>query len=142
MTKAQIWVAVFVAAFIILFLLQTLTKPDKETIAPPMMEDYSSAAGEEAQTGELTGLDLMRQTGCLNCHGANLDGSTMGPALTGIKSHYTKDQLIAYLKDPASFAENERIKEFKTRFQGTRMPAYNNKPAAELNTIADYLLAR
>jgi mono/diheme cytochrome c family protein len=78
MTKPQIWVATFLFLFIVLFLLGRLTKKEEP------MKDFSgmnNAPMSEQTTSELTGDKLFQTFGCVNCHGADLAGTNMAPAL-------------------------------------------------------------
>jgi len=69
MTKPQIWVAAFLAAFILLFMLGRLTKSSAE-------EQRMPGSNEMPQTGMSSGDvspgQLLGRLGCTNCHGQNL----------------------------------------------------------------------
>ena len=138
MTKPQIWVAVFLLLFIVLFLLNRLTKEEE------VMKDFSGMNNSEMseQTGaDLTGDKLIETFGCTNCHGVDLAGTNMGPSLKGLKEFWSsRDNLINYLRNPNSFMDSDRFKEYKIKYPNGIMPSYGNKDVKDLGKIADYLL--
>lgn len=139
MTKPQIWVATFLFLFIILFLIQKATKtnePEKDfsQIGTSMMQQESNE--------NLSGEQLMNNFGCLNCHGANLEGTPMGPALVNLKGLWNRDNLIDYLRNPDSFMSQKRFQEYREKYPNMIMPAYGNKDVKDLGKIADYLLSK
>jgi len=138
MTKPQIWVAAFLFLFIVLFLLGRLTKEDEP------MRDFSSMNNSpmgSQSTTELTGDKLIQTFGCTNCHGADLAGTNMGPSLKSIKDNWSsRDNLINYLRNPNSFMDKDRFKEYRAKYPNQIMPAFGNKNVKDLGKIADYLL--
>ena len=140
MTKPQIWVAVFLVLFIVLFMIGRLTK-EEET-----MKDFSgmndSPMGQQSSS-ELTGDKLIESFGCINCHGSNLAGTNMGPSLKGLKQFWSsRDNLINYLRNPNSFMDKDRFKEYRAKYPNGIMPSYGNKNVKDLGKIADYLLTQ
>lgn len=140
MTKPQIWVAVFLLLFIVLFLIGRLTK-EEET-----MKDLSgindSPMGQQSSS-ELTGDKLIESFGCINCHGSNLAGTNMGPSLKGLKQFWSnRDNLINYLRNPNSFMDKDRFREYKVKYPNGIMPSYGNKDVKDLGKIVDYLLTQ
>lgn len=139
MTKPQIWVAAFLFLFIVLFLIQKATKthePEKDfsQMGTTMMQQESNE--------NLTGAQLMNNFGCLNCHGSNLEGTAMGPALENLQQFWSRDNLINYLRNPNSYMSQKRFQEYKEKYPNMIMPAYGNKDVKDLGKIADYLLSR
>lgn len=138
MTKPQIWVAVFLLLFIVLFLLGRITQKEEP------IKDFSGMNNQsmgEQNTTELSGDKLVQSFGCINCHGADLAGTNMGPSLKGIKQYWSnRDNLINYLRNPNSFMDKDRFREYKQRFPNGIMPSYGNKDVKDLGKIADYLL--
>jgi cytochrome c553 len=140
MTKPQIWVAAFLLLFIVLFMIGRLTK--EEEVIKDFSEMNEPTMGEQT-TSELTGDKLIQTFGCVNCHGANLEGSNMGPSLIGLKEFWSsREDLINYLRNPNSFMDKDRFKEYKIKYPNGIMPSYNNKDVKDLGKIADYLLTR
>jgi|UniRef100_A0A832G6G6 mono/diheme cytochrome c family protein len=139
MTKPQIWVATFLFLFIILFLIQKATKtnePEKD------FSQMGTSMMQQESNENLSGAELMNNFGCLNCHGANLEGGPMGPALVNLKEYWSRDNLINYLRNPNSFMSQKRLKEYREKYPNMIMPAYGNKDVKDLGKIADYLLTK
>jgi len=138
MTNAQKWMAAFLGLFLILLILGRVTKKDDGTEAMSMQMMQQS----QQATQETDGLGLIKQTGCITCHGSNLQGTKMAPALAGLKEYWTRDKLINYLRNPSSFGSDERFVEYKSKFKNVVMPSYNNVDVKNLGKIADYLLTK
>jgi cytochrome c553 len=136
MTKAQIWVAIFLGVFVILFFAQRLLQND---VPAPAASSKISMGTEPAST-EATGESLIGELGCVNCHGNDLGGTAMGPSLHSLTSVYTKEQLVAYLQNPSSQAGSDRYKLMSQKFSGA-MPSFRNRDIHELEKIADVLLS-
>ncbi|WP_337865346.1 cytochrome c [Ignavibacterium sp.] len=139
MTKPQIWVAAFLFLFIILFLIQNATKthePEKD------FSQMGSSMMQQESNENLSGAQLMNNFGCLSCHGANLEGTAMGPALVNLKEFWSRDNLINYLRNPNSYMNQKRFQEYQEKYPNMIMPAYGNKDVKDLGKIADYLLSR
>jgi mono/diheme cytochrome c family protein len=140
MTKPQIWVAVFLVLFIVLFMIGRLTKEEETMKDLSGMND--SAMGQQSSE-ELTGDKLIQSFGCINCHGSNLAGTNMGPSLKGLKQFWSnRDNLINYLRNPNSFMDKDRFKEYKVKYPNGIMPSYGNKDVKDLGKIVDYLLTQ
>ncbi len=137
MTKPQIWITAILILFIALFLLARLTKKDE---VRQDLSGMNNVPMNEEPAVEIDGALLLKNFGCLNCHGADLEGSSMGPKLTGLSEFWNRDRLINYLRNPNSFMDSDRFKEFKKIFPNMIMPAYGNKDVKDLGKIADYLL--
>lgn len=137
MTKPQIWVAAFLALFIILFLLQRATKQE-EAESPNI--SMNTVPQSNMSSENVSGKDLIARIGCYNCHGSNLAGTSQGPSLIGIKEYWSRDQLINYLRNPNSFMSSDRFKKYKESFPNVIMPSYNNIDVKDLGKIAEYLL--
>ncbi len=133
MTKPQIWVAAFLALFIILFLLQKLTEKEKTPLKPNAV---MKSEPQKVETPE----ELMASLGCTTCHGADLTGTKNGPGLKNVKPFWTKDNLINYLRNPAANMKGKRFDEYKKRFPNFLMPPFGNVDVNKLGKIADYLL--
>ncbi len=139
MTKPQKWVAAFLLLFIVLFMIGRLTKEDEMPT-----RDFSGMSNSpmgQQSSAELTGDKLFQSFGCVNCHGSNLAGTNMGPSLIGLKQFWSsRDNLINYLRNPNSYMDKDRFKEYKARYPNGIMPSYGNKDVKDLGKIADYLL--
>ncbi len=141
MTKPQIWVAAFLGLFLILFLLSRITDQselhNKGTLNPQEM------MGQGQQSGKpLTPEEMTSSLGCVNCHGSDLTGTKMAPSLMQVKDNWTRQDLINYLRNPQSYMDSGRFKEFQKKYPGVIMPAFNNVDIKDLGKIADYLLSK
>ena len=139
MTKPQIWVAAFLAVFILLFILQKLTQ-EEET-----QRDLSSQLNNqmmEENTTELTAAQLTSNFGCTNCHGGNLQGTQLAPALTNLSQYWGKETLLNYLRNPNDFMGEARFKTYREKYPSQIMPPYGNKNIKDLGKIVDYLLSK
>ena len=139
MTKPQIWVAAFLAVFIILFMLQRLTK-EEET--PSDLSSQMNNQMTEESTNELTAEQLITNFGCTNCHGNDLAGTNLAPGLNNLSQYWGKESLLAYLRNPNNYMDEERFKEYREKYANQIMPPYGNKNIKDLGKIVDYLLSR
>jgi len=137
MTKPQIWVAAFLAAFLLLIIVQRLTK--KEEAPRNLSSQMNNGMTEETNT-DLTAEQLIKNFGCINCHGNDLSGTTMAPSLKGVKQYWGKESLLSYLRNPNEYMSTERFKDYKEKYPGQIMPSYGNKNIKDLGKIVDYLL--
>jgi mono/diheme cytochrome c family protein len=140
MTKPQIWVAAFLAAFILLFILQKATK--KEEAPTRDLSSQMNNQMSDENTTELTATQLISNFGCTNCHGGELQGTPMAPALTNLSSYWGKETLLNYLRNPNDFMDDARFQEYKQKYPNQIMPPYGNKNIKDLGKIVDYLLER
>ncbi len=137
MTKPQIWVAAFLALFILLFVLSRVTKENKTTI--------DSAIGSPNPQSNMTSQDLtaeqlINKLNCTTCHGTDIKGTKMGPSLYHVSEFWTRDNLINYLRNPTSFSDTKRFQDYTEKFPGMIMPTFGNINVKDLGKIADYLL--
>ncbi len=139
MTNAQKWVAAFLVLFIALFLINRFTK--KEEPAPQVPNGMLEQSSRQVNKG-VDGKTLVGRVGCTSCHGENLEGTKLAPSLAMVKSNWTRDGLINYLRNPSSFKGGERFDEYRTKYANVVMPSFNNIDVKDLGKIADYLLSR
>ena len=141
MTKPQIWVAAFLVVFILLFMLQKATQ--KEETHRDLSNQMNNQMMEENTTGsDLTAEQLISNFGCTNCHGGDLQGTPMAPALTNLSSYWGKESLLNYLRNPNDFMNQDRFIEYKEKYPNQIMPPYGNKNIKDLGKIVDYLLTQ
>jgi len=142
MTKPQIWVAAFLVVFILLFMLQKLTQKEEES-PRDLSGQMNNQMMEENSTGsDLTAEQLVSNFGCTNCHGGELQGTPMAPALTNLSQFWGKESLLNYLRNPNDFMNQERFIEYKEKYPNQIMPPYGNKNIKDLGKIVDYLLTK
>ena len=71
MTNAQKWVTAFLAVFIFLFVLSGLVKED-DIVVPENIQQYAESEDNQETAQDVSGLTLIKQNGCLSCHGQDL----------------------------------------------------------------------
>ncbi|OGU57497.1 MAG: hypothetical protein A2V66_12525 [Ignavibacteria bacterium RBG_13_36_8] len=136
MTNAQKWIAIFLGVFIVLFIIAKLTQSDDTDINTG--DNYSKT--ETEQPASQDGMLLLQNTGCLGCHGTDLQGTNLAPALAAVSENWNRDGLINYIRNPSSYSGGKRFEEYKKQFPNVVMPSYNNIDVKNLGKIADYLL--
>ena len=136
MTNAQKWVAAFLGLFLILFLIGRLTRKE-EAQTPTAIGQKSTQA-----SGDVDGLTMIKQIGCVSCHGDNLQGSKLAPQLVNLKQFWTRDALINYLRNPQSYSRDVRFDDYRAKYKNVIMPSYGNIDVKELGKMAEYLLTR
>jgi cytochrome c2 len=139
MTKPQIWVAAFLAAFILLFILQKATKKEE---APHNLSSQMNNQMSEENNTELNAAQLISNFGCTNCHGGDLGGTKLAPALKNLSEHWGKESLLNYLRNPNDFMTDDRFKEYRNKYPGQIMPDFGEKNIKDLGKIVDFLLTR
>jgi cytochrome c553 len=136
MTKPQIWIASVLVLFFLLFFLEKNTqRSDVQQKGMPSMN-----TGTDQSSKAKTPDQLVASFGCTGCHGGNLAGTRMAPDLHNLKQNWSRDELINYLRNPSSYIDSERFKNFKAMYPGVIMPSFSNIDIKELGKIADYLL--
>lgn len=128
---------------VLLFVLPLVacSEPQKEKEAPntaplAVPKPPSNAAPVADASG------LYRDATCVACHGANLEGGMLGPALTGLSAHWNREDLARFFADPESFvASTPRIAEQKAKYNMAMPPAAGLSEADRL-LLADWLLQR
>jgi|CZKP01.1.fsa_nt_gi hypothetical protein len=138
MTKPQIWLAAFLFLFILLFLLGRVTRSpheEKRQISNPVPQ-----GGMSNESQEFSPKEMIVSLGCPNCHGIDLAGTKQAPSIIDIKGNWSKDKLINYLRNPASFMDGDRFQVYRQKYPGAIMPSFNNISVQELGKIAEFLL--
>ena len=86
------------------------------------------------------GEQLYVNWGCARCHGAQRAGTTLGPAVTGLRENWSQRDLVNYLKTPAAFVEkSKRLQEMKNQYS-VQMPGFVTMADEDLNVLVEYLL--
>jgi mono/diheme cytochrome c family protein len=132
MTNAQKWITGFLLLFLILFFLNQLTKKEYDSDE----NGYASST----QTVEKSGEELFQSVGCVSCHGSDMKGTPSGPDLYSAKTYWSRDNLINYLRNPASFGGDKRFEAYRVKSPGKMMPGFAQIDVKELGKIADFIL--
>ena len=86
---------------------------------------------------------------CGDCHGENREGRRTAPALVGLDTLWTSDQLVSYLADPdAMLASDPRLAFRAEKYAigmpkavSAKSPGYSETAAEErLRALAEYML--
>jgi len=140
MTNAQKWMSAFLVLFLVLFILGRVTKKE-EIVNHPVTENYQNQSSQQTES-DLDGFTLIKQNGCITCHGQNLEGTNMAPALANLNQFWSRDKLINYLRNPSSYSNDKRFKEYKLKYKNIVMPSYGNLDVKDLGKMVDYLLTK
>jgi mono/diheme cytochrome c family protein len=141
MTNAQKWVSVFLGVFILLFVLSKVVEKD-DVVVPHDVEEYAQQEQVETAPQQASGLTLIQQNGCMACHGRDLKGNgNLGPSLYNAKKHWTRDELINYLRNPGDYNNDPRFDEYADKYKNIMMPSFDNLDVKDLGIIADYILS-
>lgn len=137
MTKPQIWIATFLALFILLFLLSRLAKEEETKPTSPV---DSPVPQTNMSSDDISAKELITKLNCISCHGTKLNGTQVGPSLYNISEYWSRDKLINYLRNPGSFLDSQRFQKYKEQYPGMIMPSFSHIDVKDLGKIADYLL--
>jgi mono/diheme cytochrome c family protein len=101
----------------------------------------SAACGPSGDPGDgpPDGARLYEQRGCVTCHKAGGRGGPLGPSLRNASEYWSREQLVEYLADPASFIGNDARLNAMSRTFNQQMPPVR-LPAEQLLLLADYVL--
>lgn len=89
---------------------------------------------------EYTGAELFERQ-CAMCHGNAGQGTGLAPALVGKAPSWTRAKLVTYLADPQTYiAADERLRE-QARHYSLPMPRFDMLHPADLERLADHVLA-
>ncbi len=132
------WILVVLLLFVGLFILSNVLGTFDNG------EDNLAQYAQQQQNNpnKLDGAQLMKNFGCVGCHGNNLEGTINGPELVNLAEYWNRDNLINYLRNPKGFANSDRFEEYKKKYSKVIMPSYESIDVKDLGTIADYLLAK
>lgn len=102
----------------------------------------SSCGGRVDPPADAGGAQVYELQNCRNCHGANGEGNALGPPLAKLQANWSRDELVAFLTDPAPVLEsNERVRALAKAYPA-QMSRYDNLSPEQLGELADWLLAR
>ena len=95
-----------------------------------------------AQTRKKSGEQLFKERGCATCHGADLKGTQMAPALQSNKKKWKKEALIQYITNPAAEKKKyPRLVEMSKNYTMMQMPP-NKMDAQQMKALVDFLMKR
>ncbi len=94
----------------------------------------------DAPTYPTSGTELFENQ-CAMCHMRDGTGSKIAPSLHGKKTLWTRETLIAYLRDPVGYAAKDPRLHEQGKKYSQPMPTYKMLPQSALETLADHVLA-
>jgi cytochrome c553 len=95
---------------------------------------------EPAAKGPRTGAQLYGDAQCVQCHGRDGSGTSMGPPLRSLGAHWTRESLAEYLVDPrAAVRKDPRLQALDQRYM-MPMQAYPHVSLEERLALADHVL--
>jgi len=108
------------------------------------MNSSSQSAAKEAVTAVFDtsrpGYQVYMRKGCQRCHGPDLLGTRMAPALVDARKNFDKASLGEYLADPAAYTEKDpRLKAQAQRYRMQQMPS-TQLSDDELDALAGLIL--
>lgn len=85
---------------------------------------------------------LYAEQGCARCHGSDLEGGSLGPALDRLRPYFDEKRLAAYVKDPEAFeTANPDFAERSSTSWVMPMPAHATLELPDRQLLARWLLA-
>ena len=88
------------------------------------------------------GATVYAERGCRVCHGAQREGTRMGPSLLDIERHWNRKTLRSYLANPDSARRaDERLRRVDSKYRRFEMPAYSFDDPTYA-ALAGFLLGR
>ena len=85
-------------------------------------------------------MQLFAAESCGACHGAERQGGASGPALSGLRRHWTEDTLVAFLRNPPAVMATDRRLEKLSRSYPAQMAGLPGASDEKLRALARYLL--
>jgi mono/diheme cytochrome c family protein len=86
-----------------------------------------------------TGDELYVAGNCHVCHGADRNGSSLGPPLRKLAANWSAEEMVKYFKDPGNYAASDpRLSEHKGKYQMVMPPL--RIPDADQLRLAQWLL--
>jgi cytochrome c553 len=83
---------------------------------------------------------LYVRLGCARCHGNELEGTRTAPPLENLSAHWTEDELVAYLKNPAAFRGSKQHVQALAERYAVDMTATVGATDDELRRVAGWVL--
>ena len=102
---------------------------------------FSDCGNEDQAHDDPPGTRLFAKHNCVLCHGENGEGKTTGPPLSGLREHYSKQQLLEFLRNPESYARHDDRLRRQLEGYVAMMPGYGYLDSLELEQLADHVLS-
>ena len=87
------------------------------------------------------GREVFLARSCPACHGAQRQGSAAAPPLKGLRWHWNRKSLEAFLRDPWAYRKgNGRLEDLAARYPGDMPGLGTGANPAEVRALVSYLL--
>lgn len=101
--------------------------------------EVAGASGAESATSSPE--KLYRSKNCVSCHGHDLRGTMLAPALRGLAAHWNAEELAQFLREPKAWLEKDaRLAEVARTYRSPMPPTFGTD--AERLALAQWLLAQ
>ena len=97
--------------------------------------------GKKQDANSSPGRVVFESQNCILCHGSDGTGKEGGPDLRAADRHFSKDQLITYLRDPEAYAKNDARLSHDRFDYPMMMPSFDQLNRKQLSDLADYVLS-
>lgn len=87
-----------------------------------------------------TGAQLYVEQNCVQCHGRNGEGTSLGPSITDKKQYWDRERLAAFLADPQAYSARDERLAAQGRQYLMPMVKFLTLSGEERLRIADYVL--
>lgn len=122
---------------------------DDSSAAAEHAEDGSAESAEGEGMDETAGddvsadaaMEIFAANNCAMCHGKDMGGNKMGPALTGLSDYWDAESLVAYMKNPEDRSVNEEHLAKLDEEYSLTMPAFEGSDD-DLKVMVEYLLSK
>jgi mono/diheme cytochrome c family protein len=95
---------------------------------------------EPVQEQPADAAQLYRKSLCFQCHGQQGEGGALGPPLRGLREHWTRERLVAYLADPRAFVQKDPRLQVLDRRYSMPMQAFAQLSEEQRLALADHVL--
>jgi mono/diheme cytochrome c family protein len=101
----------------------------------------AACSKQPERTAPPDGAALFREQNCIQCHGVDGSGTSLGPTLRGKQPFWTREKIAAYIANPpALIAHDERLKTQSGKYM-LPMLAYPYLTLEQRLALADHVLA-
>ena len=87
------------------------------------------------------GAEVYSAQGCGTCHAPDGAGTMLGPSLRGKSSHWTREKMVEYLRNPQAFAEKDPRLAEQARRYALPMTRFDKLTAEEIDAVAEHVLS-
>jgi len=101
----------------------------------------AACSKEAVPSGPPDGAALFREQNCIQCHGVDGSGTSLGPTLRGKQPFWTREKIAAYLADPQSVIKGDARLEAQAAKYMLPMIKFAGLTLEQRLALADHVLA-